>query len=273
MSVAVVPSDVGTKVAALRSLDDPELQARAVTVLLSQARTGLLAAIAAQDLPQIVEYKARAAAIGEIAKQLRLGKEMQLDSAEFVRRAERGIGVAIREGQANGTVETKSEASARGSAVRDGLDERKAITKPKPLDYATAEELSRSVYPITDGVSDSQFEEALAEARDEGNLSRANVARKAKAKAQPPEPEPDPSPVPVPDPEPEPEPGPRPAGGPKGDPTEMLGNIDGMLRGIVATLEFIRPQDIRVADRKPLTDGIYRSLAAIRKHVKEIANG
>lgn len=37
---------------------------------------------------------------------------------------------------------------------------------------------------MTDGVSDEQFEEALTQAREEGNLSRANVARKAKSKAR-----------------------------------------------------------------------------------------
>ncbi len=34
------------------------------------------------------------------------------------------------------------------------------------------------VYKITDDVTDEQFEEAITEAKDEGNLSRANVVRK-----------------------------------------------------------------------------------------------
>ena len=34
------------------------------------------------------------------------------------------------------------------------------------------------VYALTDGVSEDEFEDALAEARDEQNLSRANVVRK-----------------------------------------------------------------------------------------------
>ncbi|MDO3057020.1 hypothetical protein P5V98_24650, partial [Mycobacteroides abscessus subsp. massiliense] len=40
------------------------------------------------------------------------------------------------------------------------------------------------IYDLADGVSDEQFEEAITEARAEGNLSRANVARKCKDKAQ-----------------------------------------------------------------------------------------
>lgn len=53
----------------------------------------------------------------------------------------------------------------------------------------------------------------------------------------------------------------------------MLGNVDGMLRGIVTTLEFIRPEDIDGAKRKALTEGIFQSINLIRKHVKEISNG
>lgn len=53
-----------------------------------------------------------------------------------------------------------------------------------PTDYAAPHELSGEpagcgIYAMTDGVSDEQFEEAITEARDEGNMSRANVARKA----------------------------------------------------------------------------------------------
>jgi len=174
----------------------------AVTAMLSHARTGLLVAIAAQDLPQIVEYKAKAAAIQEVTKQLRLGKEMQLDAAEFLRRAERGLGVAIREGQKpeNGTVETVLEAKSRAGLVRHGtqhnLDEN--LLKPKPTDLATPAELygngrdSFGIYDLTDNVSEVQFEEALAEAKAEQNLPRANVARKAKAKIVDPEPRPEP---------------------------------------------------------------------------------
>jgi hypothetical protein len=38
-------------------------------------------------------------------------------------------------------------------------------------------------YSMTDGVSDSDFEDALAEAKEEDNLSRANVVRKIKKPA------------------------------------------------------------------------------------------
>ncbi|WP_212554182.1 hypothetical protein [Tsukamurella paurometabola] len=189
--VEILPSDVRSKVAALAPLD-VESQTRAVTVMLSHARTGLLAAIAAHDIRGIVEFKAKAAGIAEVAKQVRLGKEMQLDAAEFVRRAERGLGVAIREGQERGEIETTAEARSRAARERDcRLGRSKTFNdfdpKPKPTDFADKVELrgngDGNIYGMTDGINDEQFEEAIAEAKEEGNLSRANVARKAKAKA------------------------------------------------------------------------------------------
>lgn len=188
VSTDLLPPSKDEKLRELQRLT-PEQQVENVTEMLVSSRAGLLLAIAAQDLPGIAEAKQKAATIAEIAKQVRVGKDMQLEVQEFCRRAERGLGVAIREGQANGTVETPREGAARGSASRDGLLQKKTI-KPKPRDFASSTELSGidgtrpGIYAMTDGVSDDQFEEALTEARDEGNLSRANVARKAKAKAE-----------------------------------------------------------------------------------------
>lgn len=265
-SVAVLPPPVDAKVNALRTLDG-ESQARAVTAMLSHARTGLLAAIAAQDLPQIVEYKAKTAAIQEIAKQLRLGKEIQLDAAEFVRRAERGLGVAIREGQANGTIETKAEGAARGPAVRDGLVSYETI-KPKPTDFAGAHELSNThggIYNLTDGIGDGQFEDVLAVARREGNLSRSNVARKCKAmsKSSAPNPETGHAPVPLA----------KPNRGPKANSTEMIENVNGMLEAIVQTLRYVDVSTVDPDKRGRLLNGIRQSMNRIRKHLKEIENG
>jgi len=179
---AVNDSPVEAQLDWLRPLS-PEQQMRGVTTLLSNTRTGLLAAIAAHDLPGIVEGKARANGIQEIAKQLRLSREIQDDATEFVRRAERGLGVAIREGQARGEIQCRTD---NRHTLRDGDT---TSYKPSPSDFADKSELSVSgnlgIYAMTDGVTDEQFEEAISEARAEGNLSRANVARKSKAKAHP----------------------------------------------------------------------------------------
>lgn len=139
-------ADVEVRVAALRGLD-VQSQMTAVTVMLSDSRTRLLAAIAVHDLPGICDVKVRTATLQEITKQLRLGKDMQMDAAEFVRRAERGLGVAIREGQARGELETKSEALSRGAIERDiklgrsTHSSEEFVVKPNPADFATSTEL------------------------------------------------------------------------------------------------------------------------------------
>lgn len=273
----VLPPDVDTKVVAIRRLDSPEMQARAITVMLNHARTGLLAAIAAHDLPQIVEWKQKAAAIQEIAKQVRLGKDMQLDAAEFVRRAERGLGVAIRDGQARGDIRGKSRpgnqhAPATEQQVQDFL------SKPAPTDFASAGELHNGrhsgIYDLTDNVSDEAFEEALAEAREEENLSRANVARKAKARSDGAsardidDPRHDKNVVPEPPPQTK-------KRLTKHDSTEMLANINGMLNGIVESLPFIDPTEIDYSnpDNRRVIHNIRESMARVRKLLKDIENG
>lgn len=181
----VLPPPIEEKVSAMQRWT-PDQQVDHVTELLVQSNVSLLVAIAAQDLPGIVEVKAKAAGIEKIAKQLHISKEMQSHAAEFVRRAERGLGVGIREAQARGEVETCNEGKARGSLVRDQVVTYDKV-KPKPTDFASKHELTNThggIYDLADGVSDEQFEEAITEARAEGNLSRANVARKCKDKAQ-----------------------------------------------------------------------------------------
>jgi hypothetical protein len=102
--------------------------------------------------------------------------------AAILRRAERGLGVAIRGGQSRGEVETLAEARSRAGR-KQGADS--AVIKPKPTDFADHSELSGAggragIYGVSDGISDGQFEEAISEAKAEGNLSRANVARKCR---------------------------------------------------------------------------------------------
>jgi len=106
-----------------------------------------------------------------------------LNAAEFLRRAERGLGVAIREGQERGEVETKHDATVRAALICKGTKSSEDFVQQRVSDLLTKTESTGgrssdfSVFALTDGVSDEQFAEALAEAKDEGNLSRANVAR------------------------------------------------------------------------------------------------
>lgn len=177
-----------TDVALLEQLD-PAAREVAVTGMLAQARQWLERAkestTPAQD---VAEFKAFVATVAEAAKQKKLSEAIQLDAVEMVRRSERALGIAIREGQANGEIESVPEARIRATLTRDvgmGRADQIGLTdliKPKPTDFAPAHELSgvhgAGIYKMTDNVTDEQFESAVAEAKEEGNLSRANVVRK-----------------------------------------------------------------------------------------------
>ena len=133
------------------------------------------------DIEQIVELKSQAEAIRVYTTTKQLGRDAELAAAEIVRRAERGIGVCIRRGQQAGEI-TAAPTLAGARTANNSASAR-------PTDFASTTELNGNgsgIYAMTDGVTDEQFEEAVEEAKAEGNLSRANVVRKAKAKPTPP---------------------------------------------------------------------------------------
>lgn len=161
----------------------------AVTSYLEQARDWLSRAVDETGPEQIAAAKAEIATAAEATKQLGLSKEIQLDAQEMVRRAEYALGKAIRKGQAEGRVGGDHGGDRRSSAARE-LD--------RPTDYATRRELygsdaarpgiltlTDSAASLSDGVSDKTFDRAIEEAKAEGNLSRANVARKIIGKSAP----------------------------------------------------------------------------------------
>jgi hypothetical protein len=270
--LAILPPTVDAKAAALGTLD-AETQARAVSVMLTHAASELAKATDAQS---VLEWKAKAGAIQELTKQLQLGKELRLDAVEFVRGTERALGIAIREGQAAGTIlgPGKKNFHAGGYALAKKQLNNELI--PGPTEYATASELSGAnqpgtgIYAMTDGVSDEQFKEALAEARAEGNLSRANVARKCRALAHP-------EPPAVIDQEEDETEQPDESSatknnGPRHDSSAMVENIAGMLDSIVQTLGYIDPADIDPKVAKRAAPRIFAALNQIRKTTKEINN-
>jgi len=134
----------------------------------------LLLALAGDDIEQIAEVKSQAEALRVYAIQKQFGKDAELSAQELVRRAERGIGVAIRRGQEAGTIRRPSQAT--GGRV---LDE-----KPAPSDFFSGGGETSDTYAVTDDVTAEQFDEAIEEAKAEENLSRANVVRKVKAKKE-----------------------------------------------------------------------------------------
>jgi hypothetical protein len=141
-----------------------------------RARALLRDALERGDIDQIAELKSQAEAVRVYTVQKQLGKDAQLAAAEIVRRAERGIGLAIRRGQDEGSVIRRGGPRGSKRAV--------SVFDPRPVtDFATHGELNGNgsttgIYAMTDGVPDEDFEHAVAEARAEDNLSRANVVRK-----------------------------------------------------------------------------------------------
>jgi transposase len=148
-----------------------------VVAAYERARAWLREALEHGEIEQIAELKSQAEAVRVYTAQKQLGKDAQLAAAEIVRRAERGIGVAIRRGQQCGAIRCRGGHGGRAAGNGDG----NTISRPGPADYATTGELrgnGAGIYHMTDGVSDEDFEEALAEAKTEQDLSRANVVRK-----------------------------------------------------------------------------------------------
>jgi hypothetical protein len=143
-----------------------------------QAKALLEEALEQGQIEQIAEVKSQAEAVRVYTVQRQLGRDAQLAAAEIVRRAERGIGVAIRRGQAAGQIRRRGD---HGGARMAGNGADKTISKPGPSDFASPVELrgnGAGIYHLTDGVSDEDFEEAVAAAKAEQDLSRANIVRK-----------------------------------------------------------------------------------------------
>jgi hypothetical protein len=172
------------------SVPVPYLDSRAVEqaaepgayVVLSceRAKAWLTHALERGDIDQIVELRSQAEAIRVYTLQRDLGKDAELAAAEIVRRAERGIGVAIRKGQESGVIRSVADTRIKHPAPDGDPDGTPGDGKRSPAEFFPGAKTRNETYAMTDGVSDDQFEEAIEEAKEEGNLSRANVVRKVK---------------------------------------------------------------------------------------------
>lgn len=164
----LVPVD---NIAALESLDAAGREV-AVGQMLDQARAWLAHVRAAQDVHarDIADFRNFIATAAEAARRVKVSKECQLDAEEIVRRSERELGLAIRKGQDAGEI------------ARHGSHDLHVV-EILPVNAVAGVNSASSVTPLyamADGVTDEQFDTALAEAKSEGNLSRANVVRKVK---------------------------------------------------------------------------------------------
>lgn len=143
-----------------------------VTHALHESKQWLAVATKGTDPTPIADFKAWAATVAEMTRQKGLASDIQADALEMVRRAERGLDVAVRNGQASGDIST--DAGARWSV---GNPDR--ISKPSPRDFFVGGAERSDAHQMGD-LTEQEFEEVIAEAREEGNLSRANVVRKIK---------------------------------------------------------------------------------------------
>jgi len=123
----------------------------------------LAQALDASGPQAVAALKAEIATAAEATRQLNLSREIQTDAQEMVRRAEFSLGKAIRQGQAEGTVNSSGD---------HALPDRKSTR-----DFFSGGTTTVETYAMADA-GEEAFEAALAQAKAEGNVSRANVVRK-----------------------------------------------------------------------------------------------
>jgi hypothetical protein len=138
---------------------------------LDQAKAWL---VQATELDDVCEAKSRAAAIQVYLAQKQLGKEAELAAAELVRRAERRIDQLVQEGKEHG------DFSGPGRPQEKNGTRGSQLSRRSPRELIPPGKAGAEIRLLGRDSSDEQFEDAVAEAREEQNLSRANVARKLK---------------------------------------------------------------------------------------------
>ncbi len=135
-----------------------------------RAKAWLVECIEHSDIDQLVDLKSQAEAIRVYTTAKQLGRDAELAAAEIVRRSERGIVAATRRQQADGKVARQHE-NIRFADVGH------ADIRSVPEATGMTRQAFAEIIPLADGVTDEMFDEAIAEAKEEGNLSRANVVR------------------------------------------------------------------------------------------------
>ena len=152
-----------------------------------RARTWLHEVLDHGDIYQIAECKSQAEAVRVYTMSRQLGKDAQLSATEIVRRSERGIAVAIRRGQQTRVIARRGDRGSRGAAGVHGGNpgDTRGDHLGSPSSFFRHGKERADSYAMTDGVSEADFEKAIAEAKAEGNLSRANLVRKIRERPGP----------------------------------------------------------------------------------------
>jgi hypothetical protein len=145
-----------------------------------RAKAWLEGALEHGEIDRIAELKSQAEAVRVYTAQKQLGKDAQLAAAEIVRRAERGIGLAIRRGQRDGQIARRGDRGGCGAPGVRGGDP--GATRGEhlgsPAGFFRNDKERADCYAMADGVSDADFDNALRQAKSDGDLSRASVVRK-----------------------------------------------------------------------------------------------
>lgn len=168
-------ADLAAYTASDSTLD--RLDRQAVVALLERGKTWLTMAVERDtEIGELAEFKGQAETIRVYTVQKQLGKDAELAARELVNRAVRGLALAIRKGQDEGRYFTPGQ-----TEWRPGQADHQVTRVPRDVFSSTKERAD--AYAMVDGVSDENFETALKEAKEEGDLSRANVVRKVTQRA------------------------------------------------------------------------------------------
>lgn len=196
----------------------------------------------AQSIDEVRNTKAVAVGYESVIREKELAFDAQLSATEIVRRCERRIGELVREGQREGTVRVRGQ--------REDLPRTGDLHSPTGIAGMGVNELTDS-YVVADTPVE-QFEQAMADARNEGNLSRANVVRKVKGEQ------------------------------PKAERSEwhrktrridsnrILSTLAQELDAATAGLELMQPEDIDPALAVECIGSIRRSLSVINQHLRRV---
>lgn len=147
-----------------------------MAVVLNRAKEWLSEA---QSIDSVRDTKAIAVGYESVIREKELAFDAQLSATEIVRRCERRIGELVRAGQKEGAILRRGQTVAKLDPV-DALDHPRSVREFFP--DGSIEQTH--AYAMADAPVE-QFEQAITTAREEGNLSRANVVRKVKGEVKP----------------------------------------------------------------------------------------
>lgn len=152
---------------------------RSAVARLTVAIEALTDTVNMMPLAEVVDLKPQLVTIQTATRELDMSKDAQDLASEAVRRCEWKMGRLIREGQDDGTVAKRGYIHP---AKRNGGQA--AITQVPDLVGKNEWRGPEGIAAIADAAPTAeQFDAAIDQAKAEGNLSRANVARKARETA------------------------------------------------------------------------------------------